>query len=108
MKKILLCALVVMSSSVAAHVIADQKIISQDAAIKEALNEIDVEVLGIRFDKPDVQWDVFVRSGKQAYEVEVDAVTGHIVATEKESLAEIQAELSGDLSHEGVKNDVDK
>ncbi|EOD80083.1 hypothetical protein D515_00907 [Grimontia indica] len=87
---------------------ADAKLITEEAAIKAALAEVGVEVLGIRFDEPDTQWDVFVRSGEQAYEVEVDAVSGKIVAAEKESLAEIQAELSGDLSHEGVAGDTDK
>ncbi|PSU58779.1 peptidase [Photobacterium aphoticum] len=83
-------------------------IISEQEAIKAALGAVNVEVLGIRFDKPDTQWDVFVKLGDQAYEVEVDAVTGKIVAAEKESLKEVLAELSGDLSHEGVEGDVDK
>ena len=46
-----------------------------------------------------------MRSGEQAYEVEVDAETGAIVASEEEDLEEILAELSGDLSHEGVDGD---
>lgn len=81
--------------------------ISQQEAIEAALAEVDGDVLGIRFDEPDAQWDVFIGSGDQAYEVEVDAVSGKIVAAEAESLEEIQAELSGDLSHEGVEGDVD-
>lgn len=86
----------------------DDKLISEQDAIKAALSEVGVEVLGIRFDKPDTQWDVFVKVGDKAYEVEVDAVTKKIVATEEESLKEIRAELSGDLSHEGVEGDTDK
>ena len=86
----------------------DSKYISEKDAIEAALTEVGVEILGIRFDKPDTQWDVFIKSGDQAYEVEVDAVSGRIVAAEKESLDEIKAELSGDLSHEGVEGDVDK
>lgn len=81
--------------------------ISERDAIDAALREVGVEVLGIRFDAPDTQWDVFVRSGERAYEVEVDAGNGTIVAIEEEDLEEIQAELSGDLSHEGVDGDVD-
>lgn len=81
--------------------------ISEQDAIEAAVAEVGGELLGIRFDEPDKQWDVFVKSGDQAYEVEVDAVSGKIVAAEKESLAEIQAELSGDLSHEGVEGDLD-
>lgn len=86
----------------------DTKLISEQDAIQAALAAVDVEVLGIRFDEPDTQWDVFVRVGEKAYEVEVDAVSKKIVAAEEESLEEIQAELSGDLSHEGVTGDVDK
>ena len=86
----------------------DAKIISKEAAITAALAAVDVEVLGIRHDEPDTQWDVFVKKGEKAYEVEVNALTGEIVAAEEESLAEIQAELSGDLSHEGTLGDVDK
>lgn len=82
--------------------------ISEHDAIEAALAGIDVEVLGIRFDEPDTQWDVFLRSGEEAFEVEVDAVTGAVVAAEAESLAEIQAELAGDLSHEGVAGDTDE
>lgn len=108
MNKLMLFVAALGALSVMNNAVADTQLISEEEAIKAALNQLDVEVLGIRFDKPDTQWDVFVRSGKQAYEVEVDAVTGKIVAAEKESLAEIQAELSGDLSHEGVKDDVDK
>lgn len=77
-------------------------------AIEAALREVDGDVLGARFDAPDTQWDVFVRSGDQAYEVEVDAESGEIVAVEEEGLEEVQAELSGDLSHEGVDGDVDR
>lgn len=84
------------------------KIIKKEEAIQVALAELEVEILGIRFDEPDNQWDVFIRSGEQAYEIEVDAVNGKVVAAEKESLEEIQTELSGDLSHEGVSGDVDK
>ena len=82
-------------------------IITEKEAVAAALSEIEGEILGVRFDEPDTQWDVFVRSGDNAFEIEVDAVSGEIVAAEKESLEEIQAELSGDLSHEGVKGDVD-
>jgi len=94
--------------SVTSYAAEDTKFISEKDAIQAALTEVGVEILGIRFDAPDTQWDVFIRSGDQAYEVEVDAVSGKIVAAEKESLEEIQAELSGDLSHEGVDGDVDK
>ncbi|MEM6260792.1 MAG: PepSY domain-containing protein [Planctomycetota bacterium] len=83
------------------------KFISEQEAIDAALAEVGGEVLGVRFDVPDTQWDVFVQSGDRAFEVEVDAVSGEIVAAEEESLEEIQAELSGDLSHEGVVGDVD-
>ncbi|MGB1012007.1 MAG: PepSY domain-containing protein [Thiolinea sp.] len=86
----------------------DDKLISEQDAIKAALAAVNVDVLGIRFDKPDTQWDVFVKVGEKAYEVEVDAVSKKIVAAEEESLKEIQAELSGDLSHEGVAGDTDK
>ncbi|MGL6257859.1 PepSY domain-containing protein [Vibrio sp. WXL103] len=82
-------------------------LISEQEAITAALAEVGVEVLGIRFDHPDTQWDVFIRLNDTAYEIEIDAETGAIVAAEQESLAEIQAELSGDLSHEGVEGDVD-
>jgi len=84
------------------------KYITKKDAIQAALAKLDVEVLGIRFDKPDIQWDVFIRSGKDAYEIEVDALNGKIIALEKETLKEIQAELLGDLSHEGVDGDIDK
>ncbi|MEM9252980.1 MAG: PepSY domain-containing protein [Planctomycetota bacterium] len=83
------------------------KFISEQEAIDAALAEVGGEVLGVRFDEPDTQWDVFVQSGDRAFEVEVDAVSGQIIAAEEESLEEIQAELSGDLSHEGVVGDVD-
>ncbi|MBB6430100.1 PepSY domain-containing protein [Algisphaera agarilytica] len=85
----------------------DATLISKEAAIDAATAEVGGELLGIRFDEPDTQWDIFIKSGDQAYEVEVDAVSGKIIATEEESLEEIQAELSGDLSHEGVDGDVD-
>lgn len=49
-----------------------------------------------------------MRQGDKAFEIEVDAKSGKIIAAEEETLAEIQAELSGDLSHEGVEGDVDK
>lgn len=81
--------------------------ISEQEAIEAALTEAGGEVLGVRFDEPDTQWDVFIKAGDQAFEVEVDAISGEIVATEEESLEEIQAELSGDLSHEGIDGDVD-
>ncbi|WP_162048509.1 PepSY domain-containing protein [Vibrio taketomensis] len=86
----------------------NEEMISKERAIEAALGAIGVEVLGVRHDKPDNQWDVFVKHGEKAFEVEIDATTGNVVATEEESLAEIKAELSGDLSHEGVIGDVDK
>lgn len=82
--------------------------ISQEQAIESALAAVEVEVLGIRLDEPDTQWDVFIRSGDQAYEVEIDAISGDVVAAEQESLEEIQAELSGNLSHEGTAGDIDQ
>lgn len=81
--------------------------ISKEAAVEAALLEVGVDVLGVRFDEPDTQWDVFVRAGDRAYEIEVDAESGEIVAIEEEDIAEIEAELSGDLSHEGVDGDTD-
>ncbi|ELA8470521.1 peptidase [Vibrio alginolyticus] len=87
---------------------SNAEIINQEEAIKAALGALDVEVLGIRHDEIDSQWDVFIKKGGKVYEIEVDAPTGKIVATEEESLAEIQAELSGDLSHEGIIGDVDR
>ncbi|MEO0965191.1 MAG: PepSY domain-containing protein [Planctomycetota bacterium] len=83
--------------------------ISEQEAVEAALAEVGGEVLGVRFDEPDTQWDVFIQSGDRAFEVEVevDAVSGEVVAAEEESLEEIQAELAGDLSHEGVGSDVD-
>ncbi|MGF1864282.1 peptidase [Enterovibrio norvegicus] len=111
MKKMILSGVVLTTLSafsVPSFAAKDANIISEQDAIKAALAEVDVEVLGIRFDEPDSQWDVFVKSGAKAYEVEVDATSGKIVAAEEESLAEIKAELSGDLSHEGVIGDVDK
>lgn len=98
-----LCAL-----GISMSVSANSEIVSKEEAIKAALGTIDVEVLGIRHDEPDNQWDVFIRQGDKAYEVEVNASTGEIVAAEEETLAEIKAELSGDLSHEGTVGDVDK
>ncbi|WP_026973285.1 PepSY domain-containing protein [Aliagarivorans marinus] len=86
---------------------ADHALITEQQAVEAALAELGVEVLGVRFDEPDTQWDVFIKLGDNAYEVEVDAASGKIVAAEQESLAEVQAELSGDLSHEGVAGDVD-
>ena len=86
----------------------DGVIITDEAAVEAAISEVGGELLGIRYDEPDTQWDVFVQSGEQAYEVEIDAVTGKVIAAEEESLEEIQAELSGDLSHEGVEGDVDE
>lgn len=96
-------------SSIGIHSLASEeaKLISEQQAIDAAFNELGIEVLGIRFDKPDNQWDVFIKSGQQAYEIEVNAITGKVVAAEPESLEEIKAELSGDLSHEGVSGDVD-
>ncbi|MEM1109155.1 MAG: PepSY domain-containing protein [Planctomycetota bacterium] len=85
----------------------DAALIDEKDAVEAALTKFSGEVLGVRFDEPDRQWDVFIKTKDQAYEVEVDAVSGKIVAAEKESLEEIQAELSGDLSHEGVDGDVD-
>lgn len=112
MKKLILCSALTALGvlSLPSYAASDAKIISQEEAIKSALGALDVEVLGIRHDEPDTQWDVFVKKGDKAYEVEVevDALTGKIVAAEEESLAEVQAELSGDLSHEGVIGDVDK
>ncbi|MEM9419127.1 MAG: PepSY domain-containing protein [Planctomycetota bacterium] len=85
----------------------DATLISKETAVEAAIAEVGGELIGIRFDEPDTQWDVFVKSGDKAYEVEVDAVSGKIIEAEQESLEEIQAELSGDLSHEGVEGDVD-
>ncbi|MEM8873842.1 MAG: PepSY domain-containing protein [Planctomycetota bacterium] len=82
-------------------------LISEEDAIKAALQRVGVDVLGVRFDEPDTQWDVFVQSGDQAYEVEVDARNGEVVAVEEEDIEEIRAELSGSLLHEGVDGDVD-
>lgn len=93
--------------STLSHAEDKKNLISEREAISAALAELSVEVLGIRFDEPDSQWDVFIRSGKKAFEIEVDAASGDIVAAEEESLQEIQAELSGDLSHEGTSGDVD-
>ena len=88
--------------------VLQEPLISQEMAKKTALAKVGgEEVIGIRFDKPDAQWDVFVRVGTQGYEVEVNALTGEVVSAEPESLEEINAELSGDLSHEGVSDDVD-
>lgn len=110
MKKLISCIALTTFGvlSLPSYAAADAEIISQEDAIKAALGALDVEVLGIRHDEPDTQWDVFIKRGDKAYEVEVDALTGKIVAAEEESLAEVQAELSGDLSHEGVIGDVDK
>ena len=83
-------------------------VISEQEAVVAALKAVNVEVLGIRQDEPDNQWDVFIRTGDEAYEIEVNAITAVIEASEKESLSEIKAELSGDLSHEGTKGDIDK
>ncbi|MEM1012208.1 MAG: PepSY domain-containing protein [Planctomycetota bacterium] len=85
----------------------DGGLISEADAVEAAIAEVGGELLGVRFDEPDSQWDVFVASGDRAFEVEVDAASGAIVAVEEEALEEIQAELSGDLSHEGVDGDVD-
>ncbi|MEM1026996.1 MAG: PepSY domain-containing protein [Planctomycetota bacterium] len=82
-------------------------VINEQDAVDAAIAEVGGELVGVRFDEPDTQWDVFVASGDRAFEVEVDAVSGNIVAVEEESLDEIRAELSGDLSHEGVEGDVD-
>ena len=111
MKKLILgSAMIAALSTFTAAAYAAEKTtyISKQEAITSALAELGVEVLGIRFDEPDTQWDVFIKSGDQAYEVEVNAITSKVVAAEPESLQEIQAELSGDLSHEGVEGDVDK
>lgn len=111
MKKLILNGVIAIAFgalSITNYAAESTKFISDKDAIQAALLEVDVEVLGIRFDAPDTQWDVFIRSGDQAFEVEVDAVSGEIVAVEKETLEEIRAELSGDLSHEGIDGDVDK
>lgn len=110
MKQLILCgALAAVSTfSVSTYATQGTEIISKEQAIKAALLSLDVEVLGIRHDEPDTQWDVFVTRDGKAYEIEVDALTAKIVALEEESLAEVQAELSGELSHEGVTGDVDK
>ena len=94
--------------SVSTYAAQGTEIISKEQAINAALLSLDVEVLGIRHDEPDNQWDVFVTRDGKAYEIEVDALTAKIVALEEENLAEVQAELSGELSHEGVTGDVDK
>lgn len=94
--------------SVAGYAAGDAKLISKDDAIQAAIDEVGGEFLGIRFDEPDTQWDVFIKSGNQAFEVEVDAKSGEIITAEKETLEEVQSELSGDLSHEGVSGDTDK
>ena len=94
--------------NVASYAADEAKLISKDDAIHAAIAEVGGELIGIRFDEPDTQWDVFIKSGDQAFEVEVDATSGKIIAAEKESLEEIQSELSGDLSHEGMKGDTDK
>ena len=112
MKKSLLggvaLAALVSACGISSSTAENTKLISEQEAIQAALAELGVEVLGIRFDEPDTQWDVFVKTGEQAYEIEVDAVSGKIIAAEEESLATVEAELSGDLSHEGVEGDVDK
>mgnify|MGYP001800965239 CR=1 FL=1 len=111
MKKIILGGAVLATlgaCSVPSDPAEEANLISEQDATQAALAEVGVEVLGIRFDEPDTQWDVFVKLGDKAYEVEVDAVSSEIIAAEEESLAEVQAELSGDLSHEGVEGDVDK
>ncbi|ASI93478.1 PepSY domain-containing protein [Vibrio rotiferianus] len=110
MKKLILCSALTAFGllSLPSHAANDAKVISQEEAIKAALGALDIEVLGIRHDEPDSQWDVFVKKDDKAYEIEVDARSGKIIAAEEESLAEIKAELSGDLSHEGVVDDVDK
>ncbi|MEZ8381510.1 PepSY domain-containing protein [Vibrio splendidus] len=110
MKQLILCgALAAVSAfSVSTYAAQGTEIISKEQAINAALLSLDVEVLGIRHDEPDTQWGVFVTRDGKAYEIEVDALTAQIVAVEEESLAEVQAELSGELSHEGVTGDVDK
>lgn len=110
MKHLILSAALLTSSalSMTAYAVEDDTFISEQMALKHALKAVNVEVLGVRFDEPDSQWDVFIRTGEQAYEIEVDAVSGKVIETEEESLQEIQAELAGDLSHEGVEGDVDK
>jgi len=89
------------------YAVEESAYISEEQAIENALGALDVEVLGIRFYEPDTQWDVFIRTKDHAYEIEVNAKSGEIVAVEKESLDEIQSELSGNLSHEGVDGDTD-
>ncbi|WP_325893597.1 PepSY domain-containing protein [Grimontia sp. NTOU-MAR1] len=110
MKKLMLCSTLIALGVVSLpnYAASNAEIINQEEAIKAALGALNIEVLGIRHDKPDTQWDVFVKKDDKAYEIEVDALTGKIVAAEEERLAEIKAELSGDLSHEGVIGDVDK
>ena len=110
MKKIILSTVLIgfTALSVSSFAADTSKYISKKDAIQAALAKLDVEVLGIRFDKPDTQWDVFVKTGKDAYEIEIDALSGKVIAAQKESLKEIRAELSGNLSHEGVEGDIDK
>ena len=43
------------------------------------LKAVVVEVLGIRFDERDTQWDVFVRKDKQVCEIEVDAKSEQLI-----------------------------
>ena len=75
--------LTLVSLGVSSFALANPTLISEEQAIESALEGIGVEVLGIRFDEPDTQWDVFVKSGEQAYEIEIDALTGQLVAKEK-------------------------
>ncbi|HHX8330483.1 TPA: PepSY domain-containing protein [Vibrio alginolyticus] len=105
MKKFLLCSALTAFCVISppSYPASNAEIINQEEAIKAALGALD-----IRHDETDSQWDVFIKKGSKDYEVEVDAPTGKIVATEEESLAEIEAELSGDLSHEGIIGDVDR
>lgn len=100
--------IIISSASFVGYAASHSDIIPKEQAIEAALAAVNVEVLGIRHDEPDTQWDVFVKKDEKAYEIEVNANTGEIVAVEEETLEEIQAELSGDLSHEGTIGDVDK
>ena len=108
MKQLILCGVLAAVSTFGVSTYAAQgsEKVSKEQAIKAALLSLDVEGLGIRHDEPDNQWDVFVTRDGKAYEIEVDALTAQIVAVEEESLAEVPAELSGELSHEGVTGDV--
>lgn len=97
-----------LSVVLASHAAEQKQLIGDQYAIKQALAALEFEVIGIRFDEPDLQWDVFIKSKGQAYEIEVDAYSGKVLAIEEESLEEIRAELAGQLLHEGIDGDIDK